>query len=296
MLLQDGATLLADNASLEFDALEISASSGVTLQNGATLVVRDVSGDLVNTSGTLSPANGAAAVAIDGSYVQSAAATLLLEIGGTTAGTGHDVLSVDGPVSLAGTVKVNLLDGFEPVIGDSFAVLVCTSLTDAGATFDLPALATGKSWKSELTGQTLTLSVVATEGLASFRAEYGFAADGSDDAADADGDGLPNLLEFALGGDPTVAGTIEAPTLTSDGTELIFVFERPDSAEAEIIYTVQSSADLSTWTDHVVGDVSGTSNGAIITIEENGDEADTVTVSIPISGARAFARLRVEVD
>ena len=54
--------------------------------------------------------------------------------------------------------------------------------------------------------------------------------------------------------------------------------------------------DLSTWTDHVVGDVSGTSNGAIITIEENGDEADTVTVSIPISGARAFARLRVEVD
>ena len=296
VLLQDGATLLADNASLEFDALEISASSGVTLQNGATLVVRDVSGDLVNTSGTLSPANGAAAVAIDGSYVQSAAATLLLEIGGTTAGTGHDVLSVDGPVSLAGTVKVNLLDGFEPVIGDSFAVLVCTSLTDAGATFDLPALATGKSWKSELTGQTLTLSVVATEGLASFRAEYGFAADGSDDAADADGDGLPNLLEFALGGDPTVAGTIEAPTLTSDGTELIFVFERPDSAEAEIIYTVQSSADLSTWTDHVVGDVSGTSNGAIITIEENGDEADTVTVSIPISGARAFARLRVEVD
>lgn len=76
---------------------------------------------------------------------------------------------------------------------------------------------------------------------------------------------------------------------------MILVFERPDSAEADLTYTAQSSAGLSTWTDHVVGDVSGTSNGATITIEENGDAADTVTVRIPTTGTRAFARLRVEV-
>ena len=287
----DGATLSVGGT------LSIGVADTLTLSGGATLVADDVAGNLTNTSGTLSPADGATAAAIDGNYVQSATGTLLIEIGGASGGGGHDVLAVDGTVNLAGTVKVTLLNGFEPTLGQSFIVLACQALTDGGVVFDLPALPEDRAWQTLVTDDTITLSVIAaaTDGLSAFRTLYGLAADGSEDTDDTDGDGMANLLEYALGANPLDADPSALPTASVADGQLVFVFQRPDSAETDLSYVVQSSPDLSTWTEHVVGADSGTSNGATITIEEYGDADDTVTVSIPFTGARAFARLAVTI-
>jgi hypothetical protein len=65
--------------------------------------------------------------------------------------------------------------------------------------------------------------------------------------ADADADGLANALEFALALDPHTPGTSGAPALMLDANRrLTLSFVR--RALPEIIYDVQASDDLQTWT------------------------------------------------
>jgi YVTN family beta-propeller protein len=59
--------------------------------------------------------------------------------------------------------------------------------------------------------------------------------------ADPDSDGLPNLLEFALGGDPADPNNAPAPVLTATGPEFRYTYLR---ARAGIVYTVESTTDL----------------------------------------------------
>ncbi|MCC5790855.1 MAG: S8 family serine peptidase [Opitutales bacterium] len=64
------------------------------------------------------------------------------------------------------------------------------------------------------------------------------------DLADPDGDGIPNLLEYALGGDPLVANPAIRPTLVVDEGLTQFSFFR---AVADLDYHVEYSFDLNSW-------------------------------------------------
>jgi len=68
--------------------------------------------------------------------------------------------------------------------------------------------------------------------------------------ADPDGDGLSNLLEYALGCSPcqSKSGPASLPALQQTAGEWIFTFQRPASAPG-IAYTVQQSSDLQNWSD-----------------------------------------------
>ncbi len=69
-------------------------------------------------------------------------------------------------------------------------------------------------------------------------------------AADPDGDGVPNLLEYAFGGDPKAPGTAPLPTLStteSGGQKFLQIsFARVGEAN-DIEYHVQASEDLANW-------------------------------------------------
>ncbi len=75
-----------------------------------------------------------------------------------------------------------------------------------------------------------------------------------DHAADPDGDGLPNLLEYACGGDPAVAsramtsgGALLLPVLTVDaGVATLSLPVRGDAAARGLTYAVEFSATLAT--------------------------------------------------
>lgn len=49
--------------------------------------------------------------------------------------------AVSGPAVLGGTLRVELLDGFSPALGDAFTVLTAGSLTGGFATIEAPTLA-----------------------------------------------------------------------------------------------------------------------------------------------------------
>ncbi len=72
------------------------------------------------------------------------------------------------------------------------------------------------------------------------------AGNGSD-SADPDLDGLPNLVEYALGLDPMAASTTGLPTVTTTGTDWVYTYTRP-TATTELTYTVEISTNLVDWT------------------------------------------------
>ena len=123
-------------------------------------------------------------------------------------------------------------------------------------------------------------------------AELGNAAV-SGDLADPDGDGVVNLLEYALGLNPRAAGVSGLPTSgvsTVNGSRYLTLTYTQVIAATDIVYTPQVSGDLATWS-------AGTGNVVAVSTTNNADGAtQTVVVRDATalgSGARRFMRLLV---
>lgn len=106
-----------------------------------------------------------------------------------------------------------------------------------------------------------------------------------DPAADTDGDGASNLLEFALGSNPLLAASNGAPEAALAEGHLTLAFSRPACAE-DVAWAVQFSTGLTDWT--VPGElVSSTPAGA-------GMVREVWRSTVPVSAnVRSFGRVRV---
>ena len=109
--------------------------------------------------------------------------------------------------------------------------------------------------------------------------------------ADPDGDGLPNGIEFVIGGEPNPANPGSnsralLPTAVASGNDLVFTYTRTHAA-AYLNPVVEFDADLQgMWT-------TATAGNATIQVTP-GATADTVTVTIPREATQQlFARLKV---
>ncbi len=99
---------------------------------------------------------------------------------------------------------------------------------------------------------------------------------------DADNDGVPNLLEYALGGDPMNAASAPAAALTHHGTTLSLSYLR---ARPDLDYTVETSTTLAPGSWTTTGVVQDTTTPV-------GLQA-TATVPMGPEAPRRFLRLRV---
>jgi fibronectin-binding autotransporter adhesin len=102
---------------------------------------------------------------------------------------------------------------------------------------------------------------------------------------DPDNDGISNLLEYVLGGDPRVSDTEILPKQKIEAGFLVLSYKRSDASEGDTQQSGQWSTDLVNWNSIVP-----------VLVSENGAEADDMEIRIPLSNAvngKLFGRLQV---
>ena len=118
-----GTTVLQGGSLSATGVIELTSAAGVG-NEGILRGVGTITGNLLNTSGTVHPGGtgAAGAISITGNYTQGTGGSLEVEFAG--AGNGqYDVLSVSGTASLAGVLGITNILGFAPSVGDSFRVV-----------------------------------------------------------------------------------------------------------------------------------------------------------------------------
>ncbi len=93
-----------------------------------------------------SPGNSTVIVSFAGDVTLGPGATLIIELAGTTPGSGHDRLDIAGHLQLEGTLDVRLIDAFRPQSGDAFNILNFASHGGTFHSLGLPTLDTGLGW------------------------------------------------------------------------------------------------------------------------------------------------------
>ncbi len=137
---------------------------------------------------------------------------------------------------------------------------------------------------------TLTVATAAPlNALQTWRqANFGVTANEGDaaDAADPDFDGQSNLLEFALGTSPLVAGPSPVSVSVAGGA-LRLDYSRPVSAAASVSYVVE-------WTDSLAPAAWSSAGVTSVTLSDNGAVQQVrSSVTLPAGTPARFLRLRV---
>lgn len=251
------------------------------------------------------------AIAGNGTLVKSGRGLLTLNgtntfTGGTTVSSGtleirSAFLPNGGDVSLASggnlTLSFNGTDVVRSLILDGVAQA-------SGVWGSLSFTAIYKT--SSLSGNgTLTVTTGPSQlPYASFAARYNLYAlplAQSGFTGDPDQDGVVNLLEWILGGNPSAsdAGSI-LPKSGGDGVSFTFGFSRNVASLSGTTLIVDWSRDLVNWTPVRIGETSSGPdvNGARVNITPGGTGPDQVVVSFPVGSPatnRMFFRLRASV-
>ena len=109
--------------------------------------------------------------------------------------------------------------------------------------------------------------------------------------ADVEKDGIPNGVEFVIGGNPNLATEAgKLPTIERSGGNLIFRFRRTDESAYLNPYVEFDNDLVGPWTKAVDG-----VGGVVVTVDTDffNSTTDRVNVSIPSAGDTNFARLVV---
>ena len=111
-----------------------------------------------------SPGGQGTAGSLAGPLTMVADDSLQIDIGGTAAGTSYDQVIVDQQAKFDGALSVQLIDGFDPAIGETFQVVSSVGSSGTFAQLDLPAnLPDGKRFVPVFSPEGLTLVVADAE-------------------------------------------------------------------------------------------------------------------------------------
>ena len=177
----------------------------------------------------------------------------------------------------------------EPIAGATGATYSVGPVTtaDAGGYHVVATNAVGSA-----TSDTVTVTVgSASTPFQTWASAKGLTVGVNDGATqDPDGDGVVNLVEFALGGDPLAGSSAPAPVVARSGANLTFTYDVEVAATAQFSVVAESTPDLATWTPVVHG-----AGGASISTTPLDGDTDRVVVTVPATGPRLFIRLHVTV-
>ncbi len=135
---------------------EVRIDGGVLRGNGqigGELGAAGVRGVVVN-NGEIAPGNSPGTLVIDGNYVQGASGVLTMELGDVS-----DRLVIGGDASFAGTLAIGFVDGFVPMLGQTFELLTYRSHTGSMAFRTLGEASRGYAFAIAFGDQAATLQV-----------------------------------------------------------------------------------------------------------------------------------------
>jgi autotransporter-associated beta strand protein len=283
-----GANTYSGPTSVNQGALLVNgstaAASALTVSENATLGgTGTVNGPItINPNGTLAP--GASIGTLNAGSSVTLSGRLAIEVNETTA----DRLNVTGNLNIT-----NATLAITGTLGAS-EYLIATHGSRTGNSF---ATVTGlpSGYVVDYSNNQIRLVVAPVN--PTFTSWIGDSYPTLSDktsTGDPDFDGIPNALEYVLGGDPSQPDTGRAPTLMPDGDNLVFTFHRVDSSEtADITLIVEAGSNLSAWPETYTINPGTPSPG--VSIQDNGSAPDSITVIIPQGGNAKFVRLRVVV-
>jgi phospholipase/lecithinase/hemolysin len=214
-----GMTLIVQSAArLGAGSIVVAQQGRISLQGGtintAALTVAAggsvggtgmIAGNLLNDGGVVAPGEPGSTLRVDGSFTQSAAGRLEIDLGGADAGL-YDVLEVTGGATLAGALAVRLADGFVALPGQSFLAMTFASRGGdvsivnetgyAGISFDKTYTATSLTLTADARGGDANLDGTVNLGDFNILAANFGAAGVNWLSADFTGDALVNLEDF----------------------------------------------------------------------------------------------------
>ncbi len=310
--------------SLLIDGEQSAATGLVTVNSGATLGGAGIIGGatLISAGATLAPGNGpgalrAGAATWEGGAIYSWEINSLSGLKGGA--TGWDWINVAGALNIAtggGPIVINLnslgaLPGWNNKMPHTWTIATASGgiagfspdkFTVNTATFSDENPLAGGTFSLAVSGNDLNL--VFTPSLTPvqlWRSANGLPIDGSGigaDTYDVSGNGIPNLLKYALGLPADSISLTALPAVSADNDRLSISFQR-DPMLVDISYIVEATSDLNvTWTQ-IASSVAGgamTNLGGAFSVSETGASLRMVTVQdLPAIGVtpKRFLRLRI---
>jgi fibronectin-binding autotransporter adhesin len=284
-----GTTTL-NGGTLRINGDQSLATGTATVNTGATLGGTGTIGGTVNALAGSTVAPGIAIGTLTTTAPATLAGSLAVELDGTSA----DRLNVGGLLTLTGAT----LDVTELAAPGQPVYIIATYGSLSGTFAASSGIPDGYQIVYGYNSSPQIALVAGGDAYGGWETLNGIAGAGAN--VDSDNDGIPNGIEFVVGGDPSGPGSASnglLPAISVDGTYLNFVFRRSDESAAYAPF-VEYGNSLGGWTPAQNG-----INGVIVTTEDNPVDlpanTDRVTVRIPRALAapdsRLFARLRVDI-
>jgi autotransporter-associated beta strand protein len=269
-------------------AFVANASGTVTFKGASTTTLNGVNtytgNSVVNSGSILSLGNTGAL-----KFVPTSNGTSNKVTGGGTAILGGAFNIDRTSAAIADGNSWKLVDVSSVTYISGFTV---TGFTPSGTNWTLVDGA--NTWTYSQTTGTLSLAVASSSGgYSSWATTNGLTSGNNGINQDPDSDGISNILEYVLGGNPLSSSSSILPTQSIVGSNLVLTYSRSDESEADTVQTIEISTDLTNWTTFATP---GATSAGTVTVTENGSSADTVSTAIPLSNAsngKLFARLKV---
>jgi len=274
--ISNAGTLLYNSTATQTLSGNISGAGAITKASASTLTL---SGTNTYTGNTTVNA---------GTLALASSGTLTFKIGANGV---NNQLTGAGTATLDGTFALDLTSA-NTTSGNSWTLVNVGSLTETfGASFAVSGFTQAADvWTMTSGGNTWTFTEatgilsVSQGGYNSWAASFPGLTDATP-GGDPDNDGLSNLLEYVLGGDPRISDASIRPVSAIVGTDLVLTYKRSDDSKNDTTQVGQWSTNLIDWNDV---------NPVIV--NDNGSAPDDMSVTVPMSNAvngKLFLRLHV---
>ncbi len=280
---------IAKNGTGTWTITGANTYTGATTVNAGTLVI----------SGNNSAATGAVTVAANATLAGNG------HLGGnvTIAANGIHALTL---AATPGAQVTRIIGGALTHMTDSVLNLtaatapaegVYTLVTATGGISALPTTITGfTGGVVSIAGNSLILTISTHPLYDAWATLKGLTAANNGATQDPDSDGISNLLEFVLNGDPLASDTGKLPITSQDATNFYFDFNRRDDSVTEVPLTFEYGTTLEVWPSSVAIPSDNTLiDGPPVTITDNGDGTHHLKLTVAKDGNTSlFGRLKAE--